>query len=128
MGQQQLLLVIVGVIIVGLAIAVGISLFSAQSTAYNRDAMINDLNHIGQLAYQYRITLQRLGGGEGKFVGFVIPSQLSTNSNAGYSVLDAQIATVTVRGVSVMDSTNSITVTINSEGKLTNLLFSGDFQ
>jgi hypothetical protein len=128
MGQQQLLLVIVGVIIVGLAIAVGISLFSAQSVAYNRDAMINDLNHVGQLAYQYRITLQRLGGGEGKFVGFVIPSQMATNSNASYSVLDAQINTVIVKGVSVMDSTNTITVTVNNQGKLTNLIFSGDFQ
>ena len=30
MGQQQLLLIILGTIIVGLAIAVGLSMFSAQ--------------------------------------------------------------------------------------------------
>ena len=31
MGQQQLLLIILGVIIVGIAIAVGLSLFTAKS-------------------------------------------------------------------------------------------------
>jgi hypothetical protein len=37
MGQQQLLLLILGVIIVGIAIAVGVTMFSAQSTEANKD-------------------------------------------------------------------------------------------
>ena len=55
MGQQQLLLIILGVIIVGIAIAVGLSLFSAQSVQSNSDAIINDLNNLAAQAYQFRI-------------------------------------------------------------------------
>lgn len=128
MGQQQLLLVIVGVIIVGLAIAVGIGLFSAQSVAYNRDAMIHDLNMIAQSSYQFRISLRRLGGGEGDYSNYVIPPQMRQNSNGRYSVIDAQVNTVELKGVSVADSSNSITVTVDSNGKLGTLTFAGDFQ
>ena len=127
MGQQQLLLVIVGVIIVGLAIAVGIGLFAAQSIANNRDAMIHDLNNIAQSAYQYRISIRRIGGGEGKYLNYAIPPQMADNSNGRYSVLDTQVGTVTLKGVSVADSSNTITVTVDNQGKLTNMIFAGDF-
>ena len=128
MGQQQLLLVIVGVIIVGLAIAVGIGLFSAQSISNNRDAMIHDLNMIAQSAYQFRISIRQLGGGEGNYSNYVIPPQMVENSNGRYSILDAQMNTVELRGVSVADSSNSIEVTVDSNGKLGALTFTGDFQ
>ena len=65
MGQQQLLLIILGVIIVGIAIAVGLSLFSAQSIQANKDAIINDLNNLAANAYQYRIRPTTMGGGGG---------------------------------------------------------------
>lgn len=128
MGQQQLLLVIVGVIIVGLAIAVGIGLFAAQSISNNRDAMIHDLNMIAQSAYQYRISIRQLGGGEGNYSNFVIPPQMADNSNGRYSIVDAQVNTIEMRGVSVADSSNTMTVTIDSNGKLGTLTFTGDFQ
>ena len=128
MGQQQILLVIVGVIIVGLAIAIGISLFSAQSVSSNRDAMINDLNHLAMVAYQFRISLRSMGGGEGDFSTFVIPVQMKTNNNGMYSVTNAQISSLTIKAVSVNDASNTITVTIDSFGKIGNLTFGGDFQ
>ena len=53
MGQQQLLLIILGVIIVGIAIAVGLSMFSAQSVGANKDAIINGLNKLAADSYQY---------------------------------------------------------------------------
>ena len=43
MGQQQLLLIILGVIIVGIAIAVGISQFGAHSTQANKDGVTASL-------------------------------------------------------------------------------------
>ena len=46
MGQQQLLLIILGVIIVGIAIAVGIAMFSSGSVQANKDAIINDMNNL----------------------------------------------------------------------------------
>ena len=128
MGQQQLLLVIVGVIIVGLAIAVGIGLFIAQSVSNNRDAMIHDLNMIAQSAYQYRISIRQLGGGEGRYNNYVIPPQMTENGNGRYSILDRQEDSVTLKGVSVADSSNTITVTVDSGGKLGELTFAGDFR
>jgi len=46
MGQQQLLLIVLGVIIVGIAVVVGINLFNANATNANRDGVISDLNKI----------------------------------------------------------------------------------
>jgi hypothetical protein len=128
MGQQQLLLIILGVIIVGFAIAVGLGLFSAQSVSSNRDAMINDLNHIGVVAYEYRISLRRLGGGEGDYTDFNVPSAMARNNNGKYSVIDAQVNSVTLKGTSATDSANTIVVTVDINGRLGNLTFTGDFQ
>lgn len=128
MGQQQLLLVIVGVIIVGLAIAVGIALFAAQSISSNRDAMINDMTHLAMVAYQYRVSLRTMGGGEGDYSAFLIPVPMRSNNNGAYSITDAQVNELTLRGVSVNDSTNSIVVTVDANGKLGSLTFTGDFQ
>jgi len=127
MGQQQLLLVIVGVIIVGLAIAVGIALFGAQSVASNRDAMITDLQHISLLAYQYRSTLRTMAGGQGDYSLFFIPTQLQSNSNGTYSITDAQPNTLTLKAVSANSTANIITVTVDSHGKLGGLTFAGEF-
>ena len=85
MGQQQLLLIILGVIIVGIAIAVGLSLFSAQSVQSNRDAIINDLNNLAAQAYQFRIRPTSMGGGQGDYTTFAIPTKMKTNENATYS-------------------------------------------
>ena len=128
MGQQQILLVIVGVIIVGLAIAVGIALFGAQSVASNRDAMITDLQHISLLAYQYRITLRTMAGGQGDYSLFVIPSQMTSNSSGTYSITDAQPNTLTLQAVSANSVANTITVIVDSQGKLGSLTFGGEFQ
>ena len=43
MGQQQLLLIILGVIIVGIAVAVGITMFQDNAVDQNRSAVIADL-------------------------------------------------------------------------------------
>jgi len=128
MGQQQLLLVILGVIVVGFAIAVGITLFGAQSVSSNRDAMINDINHLAMVAYQFRISLRSMGGGEGDYSTFVIPLQMRSNSNGLYSVTNAQSNTLTLKAISAIAASNTITVTINSNGRLSSLTFGGDFQ
>ncbi len=127
MGQQQLLLVILGVIIVGLAIAIGISLFSAQKLATNRDALINDLHHLAVVAYQYRISLRSMGGGEGDYAGFTIPQAMQTNNNGTYSVTDTQKYSLTLKAASADDSLNTVTVTVDGQGNLGALAFTGDF-
>jgi hypothetical protein len=50
MGQQQIMLVVLGVIIVGIGIAVGIAEFGSESVSSNKDAIINDLNNLSMNA------------------------------------------------------------------------------
>ncbi len=127
MGQQQLLLIILGVIIVGIAIAVGLSLFSAQSVQSNKDAMINDLNNLAAQAYQFRIRPGSMGGGQGLYTGFSIPTKMRQNENGVYAPTVAA-ATVTIVATSAANATNIITVVIDSEGKLGSWVYAGDFQ
>jgi hypothetical protein len=128
MGQQQLLLLILAVIIVGLAIAVGLYLFDAQHIASNRDAMINDLNQLGSVAHQFRVSLRALDGGEGDYTSFAIPTRLKSNQHGSYTVTNAQMSSVTFLAVSANSPSNTIQVTLDSDGRLVNWSYSGDFQ
>ena len=47
MGQQQLLLVVLGIIVVGIAIFVGFFLLSSNKADHNRQAVISDLLNFG---------------------------------------------------------------------------------
>ena len=69
MGQQQLLLIILGVIVVGIAVAVGITMFSDNAVSANRDAVSNDLVNLAARAQQFYRRPAALGGGGNSFVG-----------------------------------------------------------
>ncbi len=129
MGQQQLLLIILGVIIVGIAIAVGLSLFSAQSIQAAKDAMINDMNNIAAYAYQYKIRPTSMGGGGGTYTGLKLPTKMATNDNGIYTI-NAGPQSVTIDGDSKSDpgTEDKITVLVQSDGTLTNWNFASYFQ
>jgi hypothetical protein len=127
MGQQQLLLIILGVIIVGIAIAVGLSLFTAQSIQSNRDAIINDLNNLAAQAYQFRIRPVSMGGGQGDYTTFAIPTKMKTNENGTYSTSPSQNS-ISFTAVSAQNASNSVKVTIDSFGRLGGWTYTGDFQ
>jgi type II secretory pathway pseudopilin PulG len=67
MGQQQLLLIILGVIVVGIAVAVGITMFTDNAQSANRDAVTNDLVNLASRAQQHYRRPAALGGGQGAF-------------------------------------------------------------
>ncbi|MCD4664749.1 MAG: hypothetical protein K8R68_05705 [Bacteroidales bacterium] len=69
MGQQQLLLIVLSVIIVGIAIVVGINMFSSSAAAANQDSVVNDCMDIASRAHQYLIKPGGMGGGGGAFTG-----------------------------------------------------------
>jgi len=96
MGQQQLLLIVLGVIIVGIAVVVGINVFTASSTQANRDAVIADLTNLASLAQQYYRKPTALGGGGNSFTGWTIPAQLDTTGNGTYT------ATVSAQSVTLV--------------------------
>ncbi len=53
MGQQQLLLIILGVIVVGIAVAVGITMFQDNAVSANRDAVVERMVNLSARAQQY---------------------------------------------------------------------------
>ena len=92
MGQQQLLLIILGVIIVGIAVAVGITMFQDNAISANKDAVINDLVQISAKAQQFFRKPTSLGGGGNTYnglttIGTLVSTTFSDNDNGRYSVL-----------------------------------------
>ncbi|MBN2013293.1 hypothetical protein JW960_28440 [candidate division KSB1 bacterium] len=63
MGQQQLLLLVLGTVIVGVAIVVGINVFSSGAIQANQDAVIQDCLTIAGKALTWAKTPQLMGGG-----------------------------------------------------------------
>ena len=97
MGQQQLLLIVLGVIVVSLTIVVGISLFSADAVSSNRDGVVSDLNNLGLIAQQFYKKPISMGGGGKKFTGWKLPLELDTTANGNY-VASVAAQSVTIRG------------------------------
>lgn len=62
MGTQQILLIVLSVIIVGIAAAVGITMFNTQATNANRQAVISDLSQIGSMGMAAYRTPTNQGG------------------------------------------------------------------
>jgi len=69
MGQQQLLLVILVTIIVGIATVVAINTFGSAADAANLDAVRNDVAAIASAAQGYYMKPEMLGGGGRTFTG-----------------------------------------------------------
>ena len=93
MGQQQLLLIVLGVIIVGIAVVVGINVFTASSMDANRNAVISDLTNLASMAQQYYRKPTALAGGNQSFVGWSIPSSLTSTANGTYSIVGSGTST-----------------------------------
>ncbi len=73
MGTQQILLIVLSVIIVGIAVAVGITMFNAQATNSNRQAVMSDMNNLAASALAYYKTPVSHGGGGGSWGSDVDP-------------------------------------------------------
>ena len=104
MGQQQLLLIVLGVIVVGIAVVVGINLFNANSVSSNRDGVVSDLNNLGAMAQQFYKKPTSMGGGGNAFTGngqtWALPLELDTTANGSYA------ATVNAQSVSIVGTGN----------------------
>ena len=124
MGQQQLLLIILGVIVVGIAVAVGITMFSDNAVSANRDAVSNDLVNLAARAQQFYRRPAALGGGGNSFVGLTADAsglaKLTNlaggkNANGTYTVQSAgTLNQVLLRGVGteIVSGGNHVTMEI----------------
>jgi len=111
MGQQQLLLIVLGVIIVGIAVVVGINVFTASSATANRDAVVSDLTTLAAMAQQYYRKPAALAGGSNTFTGWTVPATLSQTANMSAAVTTTVAAqTVTLVGVGNENGNDGATV------------------
>lgn len=72
MGSQQLLLVVIGLVVVAIMVAVGVTTFKDQAAATNRDELVNDL---GQYASRAQVFYRRptvFSGGGSSFNGLTM--------------------------------------------------------
>ncbi len=113
MGTQQLLLIVLGVIIVGVAIAVGITIFNNQAYNNNRQAVATELNTYGNNAMQWWKTPVSQGGAGrnfvaatadddiAKYIGFgATADSVYTTPTGKFKVADATLATaVKISGI-----------------------------
>ena len=103
MGQQQLLLIVLGTIIVGVAVIVGINMFTTGAVNAERDALLQDVNNVASTAVSYWRKPAALGGGARSFVGVLdvtIFGADSSNANGNFlmSTVAANSFTLTATG------------------------------
>ena len=90
MGQQQLALIVLAVIVVASAILVGMVAFRGNATEANRSAIITDLLQYGSKAQVHFRRSRQFGGGEQSFDSFYLSAIDTGNSNGSYSVTVSQ--------------------------------------
>jgi Tfp pilus assembly protein PilE len=126
MGQQQLLLIILGVIVVGIAVAVGITMFNDSAVSANRDAVTNDLVNLASRAQQYYRRPTALGGGGGSFANLSAGSGMKlitktsassmSNGNGVYTIASSSASTIQFQGLGTEygnDGTNKVKVVMD---------------
>jgi len=84
-GQQQLLLIVLAMIIVGIAVVFSITLFRQKAIDSKRDLLINECGNLAMDAMKYYKKPFNLGGGGNSFVGWSIPEVLATTATGDYS-------------------------------------------
>ncbi|WP_412068148.1 hypothetical protein [Rubrivirga sp. IMCC43871] len=126
MGQQQLLLLVLGIVIVGLAVVVGIQAFSENQQKANLDAMVNDGVRIASDLQAWSLKPQAFGGptsDEGISDGLFADLGYDTagndtctdgqyeNLNGCFSLLTGVITAQGLSGTTLNDNGVQITVT-----------------
>lgn len=87
MGSQQLLLIVLGIILVGLAIVAGYSIAKDYLENANREQLISSIYDLGLMAQQHYKKDISVGGGGGTFTGWVIPSQLRSTESGSFNAI-----------------------------------------
>ncbi|MEK6754838.1 MAG: hypothetical protein AABZ02_01665 [Bacteroidota bacterium] len=115
MASTQILLVVLGVLLVGIAIYVGFSMFQASAVEQTRNAIMADLSNFAGRARAYYAKPRTQGGGERSFNGVTIRMlyPMTENPNARYFVESTNDDECVIMGVGkVVSGDDSIRVRI----------------
>lgn len=111
MGQQQLLLVLLGIVVVGVAIVVGISIFRGNAIDRKREMLVSESQSLGSIALSYYKKPRMMGGGGKTFNGWTIPSSMVATANGSYTVqISLDNIVITGTGTEVVTGNDSIKV------------------
>ena len=86
MGQQQLLLIILGVMIVFMAVFGSIQYIDQQKSDASRDRCRFEAIQLCNDAEQYKLKPKSMGGGGGSYTGFQLPKFFTDEPDIGYWV------------------------------------------
>jgi hypothetical protein len=128
MGQNQIFIILIGAILIGIAILGGLGAFSDDEVDANKKVMVNDVQHIGANAARYYRRITALNGGGYSYMGYVLPNGYRSNLNGSYSTNPLSKTVLQISGVSTRDSNNTMVAQIDTYGKASNWTFTGDFQ
>jgi hypothetical protein len=121
-GQQQILLIVLAIIIVGVAIAISIQLFRSNAIEAKRDLLIEETTYLGTMALQYYKKPVELGGGGRDFTGWKIPPQMNQTVNGNFMIASVASDEVTITG------TGSEVVTGNDSIKVQTIVRENEIQ
>jgi hypothetical protein len=127
MGQQQLLLLVLGAIIVGVAIVVGMNMFSTSAVNANRDAVVQDCMTLATRAQQWYRTPAVLGGGGRSFSGISLNSIRfpGTNENGTFAIVgNTNACTITGNGLEPQADPGIVTI-VAAPDSITSTAFTG---
>ncbi len=126
MGQQQLLLVILVTIIVGVATVVAINIFGQSAENANVDALRQDVLTLSAMAQGWYIKPALMGGGGGTFTGVSVyelgfgydsgpedehTATTFTNANGAFTLEGAEDE-ITITGVSAINGDINVVATV----------------
>jgi hypothetical protein len=108
MGQTQLLLIILAVLLLGVAIYVGIAMFGSNTEEASRNAMIHDLQNFAAQAYAFYTKPIAQGGGGKSFSKITIRTVFPPveNLNARYFIESASDDNCVITGVGRIVASN----------------------
>jgi hypothetical protein len=113
-GQQQLLLIVLVMIIVGIAVIFSITLFRQRAIDSKRDLLINECGNLAMDAMKYYRKPSDLGGGANSFAGWSIPDILTTTATGYYSTtIFSDSVLIIGTGNEVVNGTDSVKVQIS---------------
>jgi len=112
LGQQQLLMVVLAIIIVGIAIAISVQLFRSNAIESKRDLLIEETTSLATMAIQYYKKPQAMGGGGRSFMGWEIPNQMNQTANGNFmrAIVNASEVIITGTGSELVTGSDSIKV------------------
>ncbi|MGA9117718.1 MAG: hypothetical protein WB626_13190 [Bacteroidota bacterium] len=110
-----MMLMVIGIVLVGVMIAIGVWMFIDQSSATNRDQISNDLVQYAAQAQKYYRRPSVLGGGNNSFGGLTLGRITSepVNANGTYALSPdpspPSASFVTITGVGIETGTDGST-------------------